>query len=575
MRPRNRVDEVELEAVKRLVWALALVACAASSAYSQTLTGRVTRGNVPVSGAVILVLDGAGRTIARTASRDLGEYSISAAPGTYRVQVLQIGWRPTSAGPFTLAAGEIKRANIDATGARILLDPIIVTDHSECRVRPDSAAAAFVLWDEARKALIAASMTSAEPLTMTLTRTDQQLDRTGTRAMWDSTTTLSGSSLRPFVSLPPERLAKDGYMAADQESNKTYWAPDADVLLSESFISLHCIRLVHPSSETGDSARFIGVGFSPASKRRGVIEIEGVLWLDRNSGELRTMDYHYVNTSKTIEQADPGGHLAFSRVLSGRWIVEEWSIRVPSTATRTRRGDVPTVPGTQRVDIQSEELTSIRITSGKVMEIRRGNDVLWERGRVNVVVQIIDSTTSAPVKGVLVRTAESRSASASDSAGRVHLDRISPGPLTIRVESPMLESIGRSPMLVPASISTTNDVTIPIRIPSEREAVAARCGTRSLEWGEGMLRGIIQGPDSTSKTPVMLSWKTTYTRLGSGELVITEDKRQLELGPDGTFEVCGIPRDAAVTIQRVGEAAPLATGQFAPGALAASVTVRR
>src|SRR5262249_40395043 len=147
-------------------------------------------------------------------------------------------------------------------------------------------------------------------------------------------------------------------------------------------------------------------------------------------------------------------------------------------------------------------------------------DLLWERGRVSVVVQIMDSTTSAPVKGVLVRTAESRSAFASDSLGRVHLDRIAPGPITIRVESPMLESIGRSPMLVPASISTTTDVTIPIRIPSEREAVAARCGATSLDWGEGMLRGIIQAPDSASKAPIMLSWKTSYTRLGSGELIV-------------------------------------------------------
>lgn len=559
----------------RCLGVAALIVLARASAYSQTLMGRVTRDKVPVTGAVILVVDGTGRTVARTASRDLGEYSVNTAPGTYRVQVLQIGWRPTIAGPFTLTAGEIKRANIDATGTRIVLDPIIVTDHSECRVRPDSAAAAFVLWDEARKALIAASMTTAEPLTMTLMRTDQELDRAGTHVNWDSTTTLSGSSLRPFVSLPAERLAKDGYMAADQESNKTYWAPDADVLLSESFVSLHCVRLVHPGTEAGDSARFIGVGFSPASKRRGLVDVEGVLWLDRMTGELRTMDYHYVNTSKTIEQANPGGHLEFSRVLSGRWIVEEWSIRVPSTATRMRRGDVPTVPGTQRVDIQTEELTGIRITSGKIMEIRRGSDLLWERGRVNVIVQVMDSTSSAPVKGVLVRTAESRSASATDSAGRVHLDRIAPGPITLRVESPMLESIGRSPMLIPASISTTNDVTIPVRIPSEREAVAARCGLKSLEWGEGMLRGIILGPDSTAKSPVMLSWKTTYTRLGSGELVVAEEKRQLELGPGGTFEVCGIPRDAALTIQRVGEATPLATGQFSPGALAASVTVRR
>ena len=55
---------------------------------------------------------------------------------------------------------------------------------------------------------------------MTLMHTDQELDRSGTRVNWDSTTTLSGSSLRPFVSLPAEKLARDGYMAPDGESKR-------------------------------------------------------------------------------------------------------------------------------------------------------------------------------------------------------------------------------------------------------------------------------------------------------------------------------------------------------------------
>jgi len=554
--------------------ALALATLAASNAYSQTLMGRVTRGNTPVVGALVLVVDASGRTVARSASRDLGEYSVTAAPGTYRVQVLQIGWRPTIAGPFTLTAGAVTRANIDATGARILLDPIIVTDRSECRVQPDSAAAAFVLWDEARKALIAASMTSAEPLSMTLKRSEQELDRDGTHVNWDSTSTRNGATLRPFVSLPPERLAREGYMTTDPQLNKTYWGPDADVLLSESFISSHCIRMIRPSA-TGDSAQLIGVGFSPASKRKNIVDIEGVLWLDRSTSELRTMDYHYVNTSQIVERSQPGGHLSFLRILGGRWVVEQWSIRVPSTAMRLIRGDAPTVPGAQRVDTQREELTNIRVTSGQVAEIRRGADVLWERGKVNVLVQVVDSATSAPVRGVLVRTAESRSAVASDSAGRVRLERIPPGPMTFRLESPMLESIGRSPFMVPVTVSATNDAPISIAIPSERSAVIARCGSRSLDWGEGMLRGNILGSDSTSKAPVVVSWKTSYTRLGGGEAVVSEQRREVELGPNGAFEVCGVPRDAIVTIQRKGDATALATGQFSPGALAASVVVRR
>jgi hypothetical protein len=129
--------------------------------------------------------------------------------------------------------------------------------------------------------------------------------------------------------------------------------------------------------------------------------------------------------------------------------------------------------------------------------------------------------------------------------------------------------------MVPVTVAATNDATISIPIPSERATVAARCGERSLDLGEGMLRGKIEASDSTSKGPVTISWKTSYARLGGGEAVSAEERRQVKLAADGSFEVCGVPRDATVTIQRAGEATPLATGQFTPGALAASVVVRR
>ena len=53
--------------------AFAVATLMASSAYSQTLTGRVTRGSVPVVGALVLVVDAGGRIVAGSASRDQGE----------------------------------------------------------------------------------------------------------------------------------------------------------------------------------------------------------------------------------------------------------------------------------------------------------------------------------------------------------------------------------------------------------------------------------------------------------------------------------------------------------------------
>ena len=67
------------------------ITSSATTGRAQTLAGHVTRGNVPIAGALIVLLDASGRTIVQTASRENGDYSITApTPGSYRAQVLQI-----------------------------------------------------------------------------------------------------------------------------------------------------------------------------------------------------------------------------------------------------------------------------------------------------------------------------------------------------------------------------------------------------------------------------------------------------------------------------------------------------
>lgn len=564
---------------RALVHAVAFVATTAAThrVGGQTLAGRVSRGSAPVSGALIMLVDANGRTVAQAASREGGAYAVTApAAGSYRAQVLQIGWRPTVVGPFALRTGATTPANIDVTGARIPLDAIVISDRSDCRVHPDSAAAAFILWDEARKALMSATMTQTEPLSISLSRTEQNLDRDGGRVLWDSTKIESGRSLNPFTTLAPEVLAQRGYMSGALGTDKVYWAPDATVLLSESFLSSHCIRPQLASTRSADSARLIGVGFTPVAKRNGIVDVEGVVWLDRTTAELRAIDYHYVNTTKVIERADPRGRVEFLRIPGGRWIVDRWSIRVPSTAVGIRRGDAPTIPGVVRVDTPVEELTAIRRTSGRVTEIRREGSVLWEAGRVTLLVRVVDSISGRPVSGVLVRSAESSSALASDSTGSVRIDRVAPGPMTLRLESSELEAVGRSPILTPVDVPPTNDVTVSVTVPSARAVVVARCGNRALEWGEGLLRGSVPivADFPAEKTPVIVTWRTAYQRLGGGEPVFAEDRREISPAPNGEFEVCGVPRDAVVTVRRSNDAGDGVTTRFAPGALAARVSIR-
>src|SRR4029078_2341941 len=102
----------------------------------------------------VVLIDAGGRTIPQTAAHENGTYSVTApGPGSYRAQGLQIGQGPTMPRASPLRAGVSTTANIDVTGARIPLDAIVINDHSDCGVRPDSAARALPLWAEGPKAL--------------------------------------------------------------------------------------------------------------------------------------------------------------------------------------------------------------------------------------------------------------------------------------------------------------------------------------------------------------------------------------------------------------------------------------
>jgi hypothetical protein len=124
------------------------------------------------------------------------------------------------------------------------------------------------------------------------------------------------------------------------------------------------------------------------------------------------------------------------------------------------------------------------------------------------------------------------------------MERIAPGPLTVRVESAELELVGRSPILAPVIVPNASDATVDIPIPSARAVVVARCGDRVLDWGEGLLHGTVTPSESGERGPVVVSWQSPYTRLGGGDLVMLEEQREMIPNADGTFEVCGIPRDA-------------------------------
>lgn len=116
----------------------------------------------------------------------------------------------------------------------------------------------------------------------------------------------------------------------------------------------------------------MGVAFSPAerSRRRGVVDVQGTLWLDRHTGELRRVEFHYVGLPTTMEAVGARGLIDFQRLPTDVWIVSAWELRIPRTETLylVERGRQVQREGTAN---------AVTIVGGDVAVVRREGEELW------------------------------------------------------------------------------------------------------------------------------------------------------------------------------------------------------
>jgi hypothetical protein len=117
-----------------------------------------------------------------------------------------------------------------------------------------------------------------------------------------------------------------------------YYAPDLEVLISDSFLATHCFAMDRKLTDMGNR---IGVRLRPSpSVDRG--DIDGVLWLDPASYQLQELEYSYTKVPYGLRDPRIGGLVRFDRSANGRWFVSRWMIRMP-LVTVVERANVPNV----------------------------------------------------------------------------------------------------------------------------------------------------------------------------------------------------------------------------------------
>lgn len=298
---------------------------------AQTVRGRLvsaTSGD-PIAGGLILLADTSGLELGRTATAADGGFALRApAGGTYLLRALRIGYHSWTSPRFTLASTETREYRIAMPEIAVQLEAVLVEAESHCRIRPERGAATAVLWEEAKKVLSVTELTLRQRLFQFRTERFDRLLSPNLQVTSEGRAVSVGVSDWPVRSLPAESLARVGYVEDDGHDTLTYYAPDITVLFSDAFLNRHCFWT--RGLPVPDSARvaLVGLAFEPV---RGTTlpDIEGVLWLNRQTAELRSLEYSYTNLSSWVPPKRAGGRLEFERLPTGAWIVRKWWIRAP------------------------------------------------------------------------------------------------------------------------------------------------------------------------------------------------------------------------------------------------------
>ncbi len=319
--------------------ALGLALAVRPSAAQTIIRGRVeqTDGRA-ISGAFIVLEDSAGVVSSRDLSSSSGFYRISVpAPGTYRLRAERIGYSTAVSGWLRLAEGEDLTYPFVIEPRPVRLREIRVEERSRCKLLPDEGIELQGVWDEARKALSATAWTGQQPyFRFDAVIHTQLLDNRGRPVSEADLEEVRFYGRHPFRAIPAQDLVLGGFVQ-EPEGRVAYYAPDADVLLSDIFVRRHCFRLVRGEQE---AAGLLGLAFEALPQSR-LPDIEGVMWLDPTSSELRWLEFTYVNLASGVEQRGLGGLVEFASLPSGAWIVRSWWIRVPMVEWVEGRGQRP------------------------------------------------------------------------------------------------------------------------------------------------------------------------------------------------------------------------------------------
>ncbi len=499
---------------------------------SGTLSGvvRDATSGLAVPGAVVSLLDSARTVLQRTTSGAGGAYRLVLSRAAVRVQVRRIGFRPYEQ-LLPPDNGDNRAVDIRAERLPSMIGGLIVTARASCPAHEDTPVA-FGLWEQARSALLASVVArESQRADMRRYRFDRVLDDERAANMRVVTDTSVRSQASFAAVLTPAGFVRSGF-ALDGPVERTYYGPDADVLLSDAFLNGYCMRLADRDPQHPER---VGVRFTPARSQRDRVEIDGTLWIDTAARSLTHIAYRYLMTDGRLNAARPGGEVVFAEMPSGAVFIDRWTMRLAGFAVET----IPSVimgthPGggvgtTQRL------VRVISETGGALAEARWGDGSAWRGtfGAMTVRAEI-DSGRAVPER--TIRLARSPYRAQTDTASIARFDELVAGPYDAVLEDERLVPIGLELTVpVPRHVVLGETLSVRMPFPTPESFVTGRCKD-NRQWKAGdvpqvLMRVVTPLGQPVSNARIEIAWDTTSAGF-------TVPVRLHTTGTDGLATLC-------------------------------------
>ncbi len=293
------VDHLPARSTRFLSAALlsALMVCAPERAQGQgAIEGfaRTQDSKEPIAFGLARLVSADGGSTGRQVVTDAGgRFFLGGVPvGSYKLQLLRIGYVPVITTAFAVKSGETIRQDIIAAANAIVLPALTVRPAGCLQAVEINDPRVSIVWDEAQRGVeIRRAFDLRYRYTVILTQNAETSipERAPVRRMRADTTVREPDSAEVRDQRRRARNAAEGF-----GKGNSLVLPDEKELLDDDFLRMHCLE-----SPIATEGGLLGLRFRPvaAAERKGY-GLAGTIWVDSATYKIARLELQYLNDDK-------------------------------------------------------------------------------------------------------------------------------------------------------------------------------------------------------------------------------------------------------------------------------------